>query len=151
MVKVGRLEVDEDDDRLLHDDLELDEPPVVTLSDGLITLRPWSGDVASFIMEAFADPEIRRYNGGHDRLGHPEPPLSVTDAEAVIDRFGLSWRAFAETGTPSVVFAIQDARSGLLVGGCGVDDWTVEDVAQYGYWIAPEARGRGYPPTPRSC
>lgn len=68
----------------------------------------------------------------------------MTDAEAVIDRFGLSWRAFAETGMPSVVFAIQDARSGLLVGGCGVDDWTGEDVAQFGYWIAPGARGRGY-------
>jgi RimJ/RimL family protein N-acetyltransferase len=30
------------------------------------------------------------------------------------------------------------------VGCCGVDDWTKEDVAQFGYWIAPNARGRGY-------
>jgi Acetyltransferase (GNAT) domain len=37
-----------------------------------------------------------------------------------------------------------DTRSGELVGCCGVDDWSKEDVAQFGYWIAPNARGRGY-------
>jgi hypothetical protein len=62
-----------------------DESPVVTLSDGLVTLRPWSRDDARFMAEANADPAIRRYNGSHDRLGHPTPPLSTTDAEAVID------------------------------------------------------------------
>jgi RimJ/RimL family protein N-acetyltransferase len=121
-----------------------DERPVVTLSDGLVTLRPWSRDDAWFMAEAHADPAIRRYNGNHDRLGHPAPPLSITDAEAAIDQLVLNWRAFAETGTPSVAFAVQDARSGELVGGCGVDDWTAEDVAQFGYWIAPAGRGRGY-------
>jgi RimJ/RimL family protein N-acetyltransferase len=95
--------------------------------------------------EASADPAIRRYNGVLDRLGHPTPPLSITDAEAVIDNFALNWRAFATTGTPTgVVFAIIDARSGELVGCCGVDDWSKADVAQFGYWIAPSARGRGY-------
>jgi len=88
---------------------------------------------------------IRRYNGVLDRLGRPSPPLSTTDAEAVIDKFALNWRAFATTGTPSgVVFAITDARSGELAGCCGVDDWSKADVAQFGYWIAPSARGRGY-------
>ena len=116
----------------------------MTLSDGLVTLRPWSRDDARFMAEAHADPTIRRYNGSHDRLGHPAPPLSITDAEAVIDQFALSWSAFAATGTPAVAFAIQDAKSGELVGACGVDDWTAEDVAQFGYWIAPKARGRGY-------
>jgi RimJ/RimL family protein N-acetyltransferase len=43
-----------------------------------------------------------------------------------------------------VAFAILDERSGELVGGCGVDDWSNEDVAQLGYWLAPTARGRGY-------
>jgi RimJ/RimL family protein N-acetyltransferase len=67
------------------------------------------------------------------------------DAEAVIDQFALHWRAFAAAGTPSgVAFAILDESSGELVGCCGVDDWSKEDVAQFGYWIAPNARGRGY-------
>jgi RimJ/RimL family protein N-acetyltransferase len=121
------------------------ESPVVTLTDGLVTLRPWSRDDAWFMAEASADPAIRRYNGSRDRRGHPTPPLSTTDAEAVIDQFALNWRAFAATGTPSgVAFAIVDTGSGELVGCCGVDDWSKEDVAQFGYWIAPDARGRGY-------
>jgi RimJ/RimL family protein N-acetyltransferase len=95
--------------------------------------------------EAFADPAIRRYNGAHDRLGRPAPTLSIEDAEAIIDEFASSWRAFGAAEPPSgVAFAITDAASGGLVGCCGVDDWSKGDVAQFGYWIGPSARGRGY-------
>jgi RimJ/RimL family protein N-acetyltransferase len=119
--------------------------PVVTLSDDLVTLRPWSRGDAAFMADACADPAIRRYNGSLDRLGRPAPPLSVTEAEAVIDEFARNWRAFATGGTPSgVAFAIADARSGDVVGCCGVDDWSKTDVAQFGYWLAAHARGHGY-------
>ena len=119
--------------------------PLVTLSDGRVTLRPWSRDDARFMAEASADPAIQRYNGVHDRQGRPAPPLSHREAEAAIDQFVLSWRAFATTGAPGgVAFVITDARSGEPVGCCGVDHWTEEDVAQLGYWIAADARGRGY-------
>jgi RimJ/RimL family protein N-acetyltransferase len=121
-----------------------DESPVVTLSDGVVSLRPWSRDDAWFMAKAHADPAIQRYSGSHDRLGHTGPPMSTADAQAIIDQLVLNWRAFAATGIPSVAFAIQDARSGHLLGACGVDTWTAEDVAQVGYWIAPSARGRGY-------
>lgn len=122
-----------------------DNGPMVTLSDGVIALRPWSAEDAAFLAAASADPAIRRYNGDHDRRGFPGPPLSIPDAEAAIDQFMLNWRAFATTGRPGgVAFAVVDAKSGELGGCCGVDDWTAEDVAQFGYWIAPEARGRGY-------
>jgi len=97
--------------------------PVVTLSDGLVALRPWSRDDARFMAEASTDPGIRRYNGGHDRLGRPTPPLSTTDAEAVIDQFALNWRAFASAGAPSgVAFAILDESSGELVVSTPVEN-----------------------------
>jgi len=122
------------------------EGPIVTLSDDIVTLRPWSRDDAEFMAGASADPAIRRYNGVLDRLGYAAPPLSIHDAETVIDEFALSWQGFATTGTPSggVAFAIADASSGDLVGCCGVDDWSKADVAQFGYWVAAHARGRGY-------
>ena len=117
----------------------------VTLSDGHVTLRLWSRNDARFMAEASADEAIRRYNGVHDRRGRPAPPLSSRAAESAIDQFALRWREFATTGAPrGVAFAITVARSGELVGCCGVDDWTEEDVAQCGYWIAADARGRGY-------
>lgn len=47
--------------------------PVVTLSDGTVTLRPWLKGDARFMAAASADPAIRRYNGVLDRLGHPTP------------------------------------------------------------------------------
>ena len=116
----------------------------VTLSDDVVTLRPWSREDAGFMAEASADPAIRRYNGVLDRRGHPMPPPSTTDAEAVIEGFTSSWRAFATTGVPSgIAFAIVDARSGELAGCCGVDDWSTADVVQLGYWLAAGARGRG--------
>lgn len=97
------------------------------------------------MVEASADPEIRRYNGEHDRQGRPAAPPSIADAEVVIDQFADNWSAFEQQRTPSgVAFAITDAESGELIGCCGVDDWTDEDVAQFGYWIAAPARRRGY-------
>ncbi len=128
------------------------ESPVVTLSDDLITLRPWSRGDAGFMAESHADPEIRRYNGDHDRLGAPAPPLSITDAEAVSEQMEQSWRAFETTGAHSgVAFAILDSSSGELVGCCGVDDWNSEDVAQIGYWIAPGRGGADMRVGRRSC
>lgn len=108
----------------------------VALSDGVVALRPWSATDASFMVEASRDPAIERYN---------EPtPESVGDAISVIERIGQSWRSFEVGGDPTgVAFLIVDAASSAPVGMCGVDDWSDDDVAQFGYWLAAGARGRG--------
>ena len=75
-----------------------------------------------------------RFWGNHGTMSNPPPRPSLAPRIT-----------FATTGTPSgVAFAIMDARSGDLVGCCGIDDWSKADVAQFGYWIAASARGRGY-------
>jgi len=113
------------------------DSPLVTLSDGVVSLRPWVRSEASFIVNASVDPAIQRYSVA--------APLSIEDAEALIDDFDLKWRRFASSRNPSGVgFAIVDAESGELAGLCGVDNWSATDVAQIGYWITPGARRRGF-------
>lgn len=108
----------------------------VTLSDDAVVLRPWTPADAGFLHTASLDPAIQRYNG--------PVPDSVEDAALVIERIEGCWRAFQTKGDPAgVAFAIVDAESGEAVGMCGVDDWSDTDVAQFGYWLAADARGRG--------
>ena len=112
------------------------DPPVVTLSDDVVVLRPWHRSEASFIADASRDPAIERYNS---------PPDTVAGALAWIEEFERNWHNFAVSGNPSgVAFAIVDAATGEPAGMCGVDDWSSTDVAQFGYWLAPAARGRGF-------
>ena len=107
--------------------------PLESLFDAQVLLRQWHRDDAHFMATASADPDIQRYNGAHDRNGRPDPALSMDEAERAIDRFRTNRLEFETTGNPTgVVFAITDAISGKVVGCCGVDDWTGEDVAQIG-------------------
>jgi RimJ/RimL family protein N-acetyltransferase len=118
--------------------------PGVALSDGVVTLRPWAAGDAAFMVEAFRDPAIRRYNGPVDERGRLGPPMTVADAEAAIDGFTASWAALAAGGSAAgVAFVIVDEASGRRVGCCGVDGWSADGVAQFGYWVVPAGRGRG--------
>jgi RimJ/RimL family protein N-acetyltransferase len=116
------------------------EPPgersPVVLSDGVVVLRPWSFSDASFMAEASRDQAIERYNG--------PAAASVADAASVIERIEQSWRSFEVEGDPTgTAFVIVEAASGEPVGMCGIDNWSSTDVAQFGYWLAAGARGRG--------
>ena len=109
----------------------------VMLSDEAVVLRPWSPSDATFMVEASRDPAIQRYNG--------PAPASAADAVAVIERIQESWRTFEVEGDPTgAAFAIVDAALGEPIGMCGVDHWSSTDVAQFGYWLAAGARGRGF-------
>ena len=112
------------------------EGPPVTLSDGVVLLRPWFSSDASFMAEAATDPAIQRYNS--------PAPSSVADALSNIEGIAQRWRSFEVDGDPTgVAFAVTDAASGEPVGMCGIDHWSGTDVAQFGYWLAAVARGRG--------
>jgi RimJ/RimL family protein N-acetyltransferase len=93
------------------------------------TLRPvCEADVPS-IVRACADPEIARW------LPHLPQPYRVEDARAFVAQ-SIEGRALGREHS----FAIVGEDDGLLgVVGLRLTD----DPPTVGYWIAPEARGRG--------
>jgi RimJ/RimL family protein N-acetyltransferase len=107
-------------------------PPEPPLSDGVVTLRLWgeNGDVEA-ITAACNDPEIAAF------LDEIPSPYTEQDAREAIAYFREGW----EEGTVSN-FAITTA--GRAVGSIGVR-WVdpEQGVAEVGYWVAAEARGRG--------
>ncbi len=110
--------------------------PVLMLADGVVILRPWEPSDASFMVEASKDPWVVRYNG--------PAPAALADALAVIGRIEQSWRTFVAGGSPTgAAFIIVDALSGEPAGMCGIDHWSSTQVAQFGWWLAAGARGRG--------
>jgi RimJ/RimL family protein N-acetyltransferase len=107
-------------------------PPEPPLSDDLVTLRPWGeeGDVEA-IVAACNDPAIAEF------LEMIPSPYRAEDAREYIARTQEGW----EAGTTSnFAVVVEDAA----VGSIGVR-WLEPDqgVAEVGYWVAPETRGRG--------
>jgi RimJ/RimL family protein N-acetyltransferase len=109
-------------------------PPNPPLTDGLVTLRPWGepGDVEA-IAAACNDRAIAEF------LDQIPSPYTEADARAYIEVTRQGWA----DGTISN-FAITDAQTAEAVGSIGVR-WVEPEqgVAEVGYWIAPQARGRG--------
>jgi RimJ/RimL family protein N-acetyltransferase len=109
-------------------------PPEPPLSDGVVMLRPWGepGDVEA-ITAACNDRAIAEF------LDLIPSPYTEADARAYIDLCREGWADGTLTN-----FAITDAETGEAVGSVGVR-WIEPDqsVAEVGYWMARDARGRG--------
>lgn len=107
-------------------------PPKPPLSDGVVTLRPWGeeGDVEA-LTTACNDRAIAEF------LDQLPSPYTEQDARDALAYFREGWL----DGTVSN-FAITE--NGPPVGSVGVR-WVdpEQGVAEIGYWVAPEARGRG--------
>jgi RimJ/RimL family protein N-acetyltransferase len=92
------------------------------LTDGVVVLRSWRADDVPALVAALADPEVSRWI---DRI-----PFPYTEADA---------RRFVAAPDGYAI-----AVDGELLGACGVH-WSDsgQGVAAVGYWLRPEARGRG--------
>ncbi len=101
-----------------------------TLSDGVVMLRPWLLDDAPAVFAACQDPLIARF------LPVPQP-YTEADARAFVDRRRRDWGTDDERS-----FAIVDARNGELLGAIARHG-PFGHRATFGYWLGPQARGRG--------
>ncbi len=102
--------------------------PQPTIEHGGLVLRPWRRDDAAMLARAYADPGIRRW---HVR--------SMDEDEALrwMQERCERWRR--EAGGDWVVL-----ESGAQVGRVSLHGLDLRDgCAKAGYWVLPEARGRG--------
>jgi RimJ/RimL family protein N-acetyltransferase len=109
--------------------LDLAEQLPLVPGDGVI-LRPWRTGDAGDLHRAMQDPEIVRWMA-------IDLPYKLADAEGFIERTGRSWE---ERSAAHFVIEVD----GRLAGYLGV--LAVEErmgAIELGYWVAPEARGRG--------
>ena len=104
------------------------DPP---LSDGVVTLRPWTVDDVAAIARACNEPEIARW------IHQMPSPYGERDAREYVAATQAAWREGA-----GAFFAI--LAGGDTVGSIAIH---VQDPAwgnvEVGYWTAAEARGRG--------
>ena len=106
------------------------DPP---LSDGVVTLRPWTVDDVAAIARACNEPEIARW------IHQLPSPYAERDARDYVAATQAGWREGA-----GAFFAIVGAAGGGPIGSIAIH---VQDAAwgnvEVGYWAAAEARGRG--------
>ena len=101
-----------------------------SLSDGVVLLRPWVAGDAPAVYAACQDAEIARWTNV------PQPYLPE-HAEGFIAHSIEAWRE----GT-AAMFAITDANGREMLGSISREPMNGH-IAEFGYWLAPQARGKG--------
>jgi RimJ/RimL family protein N-acetyltransferase len=105
-------------------------PPDPPLDDEVVRLRPWTDDDVDQLVAACQDTEIQRFI--------PIPrPYGRDEAEAYVARTRRQW----QDGS-TAAFAIVDPDDPARVLGA-INVAVSGPVGNSGYWVTPEARGRG--------
>jgi len=108
--------------------------PPASLTDGLVTLRPWRAEDAEALVRRINDPDIATF------LDLVPQPYTLADAREWFAISKEGWRA-----RTSATFGIHVEGIDGAVGGVGVrflGDLD-EGCGEIGYWVGAEARGRG--------
>jgi len=109
------------------------EAPSPPLSDGVVTLRPWLERDVAAIVSACNDDDIAWWLDGVPN------PYSEADGRTYVAMTRRGWK----DGTHAA-FAVIDAGTEEVLGSIGVHWLDPEQgVAEVGYWVGPESRGRG--------
>jgi RimJ/RimL family protein N-acetyltransferase len=103
------------------------DPP---LADGPIALRPWSMQDVPDAVRCCNDDQIRRFI--------PPLPIPYTEDDAI----AFIGAAQQRLDQGSATLVIGEGEDATLRGAIGLRR-IAPGVAQTGYWVAPEARGRG--------
>ncbi len=101
------------------------------LRTGGLILRPWQLDDAPALAAACQDPEIARW------IPMIPSPYTQEDAYSYLGHARENW----DRGE-AYNFAILEAETGALAGSIAVRLLRF-GIGHFGYWIAPQARGRG--------
>lgn len=101
------------------------------LSDGVVTLRPWRPDDAQAVFDACQDPLIVLHT-------YVPAPYTLAHATGFIARCADA----LANGSTAAGFAITDAATDSVLGSMSRSSLDGHR-ASFGYWLAPEARGRG--------
>src|SRR5262245_53873349 len=109
------------------------EQPAQPLTDGVVALRPWRERDVPAIALACRDDEIAWW------LDQVPQPYGEADARTYVAMTRRGWKERTHSA-----FAVSDAADGHVLGSIGVGWQDPEHgVAEVGYWVVREARGRG--------
>jgi RimJ/RimL family protein N-acetyltransferase len=107
--------------------------PPPSLTDGLVTIRPWRDDDAEALVRRINDADVALF------LDQVPQPYSLADAREYFALSADGWRTGSSSNFAIVAHGGEDAA-----GGIGVRWEELEGgVAEVGYWVGSDARGRG--------
>jgi RimJ/RimL family protein N-acetyltransferase len=102
------------------------------LTDGAITLRPWSSEDAPSLLRIAQDAEVNRWT-------YLSSEWSEQDAARWIEQ-----RRTAQGEGTGLAQAICAGPMGRIIGNVGIGGIGAEEGAEVYFWLDGEARGRGY-------